>query len=470
EYMSLIQYQLQPYFPKFAAAVSRQSPVEREQGRVAVVEFRDDGTSSTTSFHSSAELQSYLRKSLLQSPAGDAPRRRLFILEDLPCNHILALGSRLRIHPSFFAGHWDDPANPTFNHRNPFVRFSKNQFRLRYATSARVEVDNPINPNTNVYAFNSNVCRYLHVYNPKGILYDEARSHHTLSFWSSLAREDGSWDAVLLVDPALGENVRYPPSMQVVRLPRELKDENAMPKRFLFPEIDTLGELPDNCTEWSHISVQPKYYSMFDDAIGHFSGKDGTMRCDSAFDTTAFARKLVIAHLVAFIRRRYLNLLTVQKNQHALRHNYLSDFTKSCFSTWNDNYYDFIVGTCAAMKEFSREIDDNLVALGLDSRESARQWEVDGWKSVRETTRTVSKLADSFATSYLQYISIQEARVSNSNAHSLSRITVLTMLFIPLSTVASIFSMGGDFLPGERKAWVFWVAAIPVIFVLAYLY
>jgi hypothetical protein len=44
------------------------------------------------------------------------------------------------------------------------------------------------------------------------------------------------------------------------------------------------------------------------------------------------------------------------------------------------------------------------------------------------------------------------------------------MLFIPLSTVASIFSMGGDFLPGNSRAWVFWVVSIPVLMMLAYLY
>jgi hypothetical protein len=80
------------------------------------------------------------------------------------------------------------------------------------------------------------------------------------------------------------------------------------------------------------------------------------------------------------------------------------------------------------------------------------------------------RLTNALATGYLQYITIQEARISNGNAQSLSKITVLTMLFIPLSTVASIFSTGGDFLPGNSKAWVFWVVSIPVLLMLAHLY
>jgi Mg2+ and Co2+ transporter CorA len=87
-----------------------------------------------------------------------------------------------------------------------------------------------------------------------------------------------------------------------------------------------------------------------------------------------------------------------------------------------------------------------------------------------DLAHVVDKFTNALAMGYLQYITIREARVSNSNAHSLSRITILTMLFIPLSTVASVFSMSGDFLPGNSRAWVFWAVSIPVMMMLAYLY
>jgi hypothetical protein len=132
------------------------------------------------------------------------------------------------------------------------------------------------------------------------------------------------------------------------------------------------------------------------------------------------------------------------------------------------------------MKELIREMEENMVSLGLPLENGTGsksggpggppQWEIDGWRSVMDLAHTVDWLTNSLATGYLQYISIQEARVSNGNARSLSKITVLTMLFIPLSTVASIFSMGGDFLPGNSRAWVFWVVSIPVLMMLAYLY
>ena len=125
-------------------------------------------------------------------------------------------------------------------------------------------------------------------------------------------------------------------------------------------------------------------------------------------------------------------------------------------------------------------MEENIVSLGLSMKNGTAwnsgvaggppQWEVDGWRSVLDLAHFLDGLTNALATGYLQYISIQEAWISNGNAQSLSKITVLTMLFIPLSTIAGIFSMSGDFLPGSPRAWVFWVVSIPVLMTLAYLY
>jgi hypothetical protein len=487
EYMGLIQNQIQPLFPTFAAALSKQSLVEREIGRCAVIEFNQGFVQQTTSFGNSVELRQYM---LATSPspairAQNQPRRRLFILEDLPCNYILTLGSRLRIPPSFFAGHYDDPASSTFNHRNPFERHTKSQFRLRYGNSHRAEVDVPPHKSSSIYAFNTNVCRYLHAYDPKGLLYDEMRSHHILSFWSSPFGIDGSWDAVLLVDPPLTGYVKCLPSMQLAPVRRELRDESSIPKHYLYPEMNALQELPEEVSKWASAYECPQYISIFDDALNKFASRNQDVgEIDNPMAVVKFPRKLLIGIMLAFLRRRYLNLLRIQKTRvkpgRTLRNNYLSSLSEGALSSWHDEFFDFIVGSCAAMKELIQETEENMVSLGLPMEDRTTcnsgvaggppQWETDGWRSVLDLAHVIDGLTNSLATGYLQYITIQEARISNGNAQSLSKITVLTMLFIPLSTVASIFSMGGDFLPGNPRAWVFWVVSIPVLMMLAYLY
>jgi hypothetical protein len=479
EYMSLIQNQIQPFFPKFAAAIAEQAPSYRERGRCALIDITPLGH-HVTSFANSTELNSSLTDALPPPyhTYDQLPRRRLFVLEDLPCNHILALGARLRIPPSFFAGHWDDPATKTFNHRNSFERCSLPSFRVRYATSNRVEVDSQglrNDKSANIYAFDTNVNRYLHTYSPSGLLYDEARSHHIMSFWASVPRHDGSWDAVLLVDPFPREHVCCLTSKALVPVHRRLKDETSMPKHFLNPELGGIQELPSDSSTWCASYMTPEYVSMYNDIMQAYCSDHVTIEStNDPLKAVEIPRKLVMSTLLAFVRRRYLNIVNVHKGQMdavTLRHNYLCSFSNSNMSSWNNTFFDFMVGSCAAMKEFSREMTENSTALGLDMPSpSAPSWEIDGWKSIRDITHVVEDITNTFANNYLQYVTIQEAHASNGGAQSLSRITVLTMLFIPLSTVASIFSMGGDFLPGARKAWVFWVVAIPVLLVLAYIY
>lgn len=480
--MSLIQTHTQPFFPDFTASFAAQSPSERERGRCALVDFSTHHHLSTTVFENAAELDACLYDDSSPPPydaSCSTPRRRLFILEDLPCNHILALGSRLLIPPSFFAGHWDDPASSTFNHRSPFERCALPNFRLRYGTSHRVEVDmSGQTEDSNIFAFDTNVRRYLHTYSRSGLVYDEARSHHNMSFWSSPVKEDGSWDAVLLVDPSPQTRVRCLVSQQWVTLHDLSKArESTMPKHFLHPELDTPRELCENASQWYSMLVVPQYHSTFDDILHMYQASDthGVLATHEPLSATEIPRRLVISMLLAFIRRRYLNIVGIQKSQfrpHTFRHNYQSHFSQGNLSCWNNELYDFIAGSQAAIKEFSREMDDNVVALGLkDSRDHpAPQWEVDGWRSVQDGTRHLIDMTTWLMAGYLQYVTIQEAHMSNGSAQSLSRITVITMLFIPLSTVASIFSMSGDFLPGEARGWMFWIVAVPLLAVISYLY
>jgi hypothetical protein len=269
------------------------------------------------------------------------------------------------------------------------------------------------------------------------------------------------------------------PSGERVPVQHDVGMDSRIPKIFLNPELESLQELPRDPRLWTRQAAIPQYKSLFDDTLLMITS-DLRRPVNKPIDAAEVPHKLVISTLMAFLRRRYLNLLTVQRSHlrpnHAMRHDYLYTFSEGYMSKWHDEFYNFVVGTMSAMREFSRDIEDNVVALNIHpARKRADggrvpQWELDGWKSIQDLTQLVDSMINSLATNYLQYVSIQEARASNANAQSLSRITVLTMLFIPLSTVASIFSMGGDFLPGEKRAWVFWVVAIPVLSGLAWLY
>lgn len=59
-----------------------------------------------------------------------------------------------------------------------------------------------------------------------------------------------------------------------------------------------------------------------------------------------------------------------------------------------------------------------------------------------------------------------ETEKSITDSKSLSRLTILGFVFVPVSFVCSFFSMGGDFAVGENKFWVFWVVVLPLTLVI----
>lgn len=58
-------------------------------------------------------------------------------------------------------------------------------------------------------------------------------------------------------------------------------------------------------------------------------------------------------------------------------------------------------------------------------------------------------------------VQIADARRSFAETANISRLTVLALIFVPLTFVASLFSMS-DYMPGTKDFWVYFAVAIPV--------
>jgi hypothetical protein len=59
--------------------------------------------------------------------------------------------------------------------------------------------------------------------------------------------------------------------------------------------------------------------------------------------------------------------------------------------------------------------------------------------------------------------SILEAQQGALESRQVNSLTYLLALFVPVSTVAAILSMGDEYLPGQTSFWIFWVASIPMV-------
>lgn len=67
-------------------------------------------------------------------------------------------------------------------------------------------------------------------------------------------------------------------------------------------------------------------------------------------------------------------------------------------------------------------------------------------------------------------VQIIDARQSFAETTNISRLTILALVFVPLSFVSSLFSMNEDNKPGGKQFWVFFAVAVPLtllVFVVA---
>lgn len=60
-------------------------------------------------------------------------------------------------------------------------------------------------------------------------------------------------------------------------------------------------------------------------------------------------------------------------------------------------------------------------------------------------------------------LSLVEARRSIREAKSMKILTIVAMIFIPLSFTCGLFSMAGTYAPGGKNFWIFWAVSTPLV-------
>jgi Mg2+ and Co2+ transporter CorA len=94
--------------------------------------------------------------------------------------------------------------------------------------------------------------------------------------------------------------------------------------------------------------------------------------------------------------------------------------------------------------------------LGGHEKKDAQDW-IYVHKKLSLWESRVRDLVDSAHCS----ITLIESTKSIEEARATRLLAILGTVFIPLSLVASILSMGGDFLPGNSQFWVYFVMSLP---------
>lgn len=59
-------------------------------------------------------------------------------------------------------------------------------------------------------------------------------------------------------------------------------------------------------------------------------------------------------------------------------------------------------------------------------------------------------------------VAIGAGKQGLDESHSVSRLNLLAIIFLPFSTIATILGMQGNYAPGADQFWLFWAVAIPL--------
>jgi hypothetical protein len=106
-YWTLMQTLLKEEFPQFLEALRGQNITQQHHRKVALIKFKDTGTSSTKRIRNSTEPCEHFRSQGENFSTIDLSTiRYLYILEDFGLANIEALGPHLGVLPGFFAVHW----------------------------------------------------------------------------------------------------------------------------------------------------------------------------------------------------------------------------------------------------------------------------------------------------------------------------------------------------------------------------
>jgi hypothetical protein len=196
EYWTVLKSTQQRWYPGFVDQLSSQTKAKQEEGRAAVIEFRDGTRPSIQPLETSRALRRYLTR--YPPCSSDIPvHRRVFLLEGLPKKFIEVLGSKLGVPPSFFAAHWAGPGRYIGNLLNRSLRHYDNRTRFMltfpkmYGAKINELEGDKANP---IYYMESSVNRQLSRITLFGDFDGPLSSFEKLSFWTSCETGELSWD------------------------------------------------------------------------------------------------------------------------------------------------------------------------------------------------------------------------------------------------------------------------------------
>jgi hypothetical protein len=212
----------------------------------------------------------------------------------------------------------------------------------------------------------------------------------------------------------------------------------------------------------------PPRYSLFDDLIYYWTEELPPVfdpRAPTLLSLSYYPLKIIVAEWMNFANLMHY---TVENLEYA---------TEDLFTTLLE--LQRLESDLARLQGFRRRSADssngmNSLANAVKSLSPEPPF-LETWESLLGNIEHViyridmySRRLDALVPVLSSYVQVAESRRSIVETKSITRLTYLALVFVPLTFVSSLFSMSGDILPGKKNFWIYFAVAIPLMVVVLF--
>ena len=141
--------------------------------------------------------------------------------------------------------------------------------------------------------------------------------------------------------------------------------------------------------------------------------------------------------------------------------------------TWVENCWNDLLFTFRRACIHKTGVENNMRALGLARTHQNPNFR--DWKDTRSDYTSIAaqldeqiRLSDTLISAFTGLASIVGTRRSLEEARSVRILSILGMIFLPLSLTAGIFSMSNEYGPGQPKFAQFFAVSVPLLVVVVF--
>lgn len=219
--------------------------------------------------------------------------------------------------------------------------------------------------------------------------------------------------------------------------------------------------------------LNPPKSSIFDDII-YYETRRPTYNslCDNPLESAHYAKKLIAAMWINTIEYIQKSVSQVEFAVETAREKSVTKVPQNDLEglEWLENHLNYVYRWKRKCSQYRDWMRDNLMELGISFADgeclgNAGLKDTLDWIYIQRKIDMWTSRSNDVATSASGLLSLVASYKSVAETKNTTFLTILGTVYLPLSLVASLFSMAGDFIPGKPQFWIYFTVSLPLLFI-----